>query len=435
MATAALRDPPENGVTFEDIALYFSWEEWKLLDEAQRRLYHDVMLENFALISSLGVWSGEENVEASFEQSVSVVMSQVRTSKEPSSSQKTHPCEMCGPVLRDIFHLTEQQGAQHSQKLFKCRACAKGFYFSADTQQHQEQHMQGKPFIIGVDRDLFVKSSNFHVSGETFTCKKVAEDFLATSGHLNQQAIHTGEKPNTVTHCMETLQSRKSHCTRGECKKGFSPKHTLVQAQSAYTERQCFMCSECGKTFKYKSSFVVHQRIHTGDRLYDCGDCGKSFRGSSALIQHRRIHTGARQYKCSKCGKSFSQEFVFIYPQRSHTGENCHICHQCAQSFSHSSIFFQQQTVHTGEMSYECTECRKSFRRKSDLIEHWRVHTGERPYECSECGKSFTSRSTLHYHQRVHTGEKPYDCSECGKSFSRKSNLSQHQRVHTGERP
>ncbi|XP_066876004.1 zinc finger protein 154-like isoform X2 [Kogia breviceps] len=53
MAAAALRDPPEGGVTFEDIALYFSWEEWKLLDEAQRRLYHDVMLENFALISSL----------------------------------------------------------------------------------------------------------------------------------------------------------------------------------------------------------------------------------------------------------------------------------------------------------------------------------------------------------------------------------------------
>ncbi|KAB0397811.1 hypothetical protein E2I00_011246, partial [Balaenoptera physalus] len=170
MAAAALRDPPEVNARF---------------------------------------WSGEENVEASFEQSVSVVMSQVRTSKEPSSSQKTHPCEMCGPVLRDIFHLTEQQGTQHSQKLFKCRACAKGFYFSADTQQHQEQHMQEKPFIIGVDRASFVKSSNFHVSGEPFTCKKVAEDFLATSGHLNQQTIHTGEKPNTVTHCMETLQSRK----------------------------------------------------------------------------------------------------------------------------------------------------------------------------------------------------------------------------------
>ncbi|XP_042087281.1 zinc finger protein 701-like [Ovis aries] len=40
-------------VTFEDVAVNFSWEEWGLLDESHKRLYHDVMLENYALISSL----------------------------------------------------------------------------------------------------------------------------------------------------------------------------------------------------------------------------------------------------------------------------------------------------------------------------------------------------------------------------------------------
>ena len=361
-----------------------------------------------------GFWSGEEKVETSFAQSVSEAVSQARTSKEASSSQKTHPCEVCGPVLRGIFHLAEQQGTQHSKKLLKCRACAKGLSFSTDLQQSQQQHKQEKTPIISVDRPSFVKA---HVSGEPLTSKEVGDDFRSTSEHLKQQASHTGEKPNTVTQCMETLQSKKSHCTRGECKKAFSPKHTLVQDHNACPERQRFVCSKCGKKFKYKSSFIVHQKAHTGDRLYECGDCGKSFRGSSALIQHRRIHTGARQYKCSKCGKSFSQEFVLIYPQRSNPGENCHVCYHCAQSSGQSSIFIQQRTVHTGEISYKCTECRKSFKRKSDVIEHWRVHTGERPYECSECGKSFTSSSALHYHQRVHTGEKTHKCGECGKSL------------------
>nr|XP_025126183.1 zinc finger protein 132 isoform X5 [Bubalus bubalis] len=41
-------------VAFEEVAMHFSREEWELLDEAQRQLYHTVMLETLELVTSLG---------------------------------------------------------------------------------------------------------------------------------------------------------------------------------------------------------------------------------------------------------------------------------------------------------------------------------------------------------------------------------------------
>lgn len=39
---------------FKDVAIYFSEEEWTLLDDSQRLLYHSVMMEIFVLMASLG---------------------------------------------------------------------------------------------------------------------------------------------------------------------------------------------------------------------------------------------------------------------------------------------------------------------------------------------------------------------------------------------
>ncbi|KAI5213824.1 hypothetical protein MUG91_G265n2 [Manis pentadactyla] len=44
----------QGSLSFKDVAVVFTWDEWQLLDSSQKNLYQNVMLENYSNLVSVG---------------------------------------------------------------------------------------------------------------------------------------------------------------------------------------------------------------------------------------------------------------------------------------------------------------------------------------------------------------------------------------------
>ncbi|XP_045705282.1 zinc finger protein 547-like isoform X4 [Phyllostomus hastatus] len=409
-----LMDLAQGHVVFEDVAVHFSQEEWGLLNEAQRRLYHSVMLENLALLSSVGCWPGAQEEEAPSGQGDSAHGSQVRGPSQDPSTQKSHSWEMCGLLLKDILHLDKQDRTHPDQGLYSC----------GGKNQHHNQQTGKKLSRPDKASPSFVENYGVHMTERTLSCRETA-----STSHFQQQASHSMGKPHRDTAGREIFQNEPNDYQCTHCGNAFLYKHVLVDHEKVNTREKPYEHRDFGET--RKSHLDQHQKVHTEASFYEHSEYGVFFTQVSCLNDHQRIHTKPGPFGCSQCGKAFLTLSQLIGHQKVHSEERPYICSECGKLFGNHSTLIRHQRGHTGERPYECSECGKCFGNHSTLILHQRVHTGERPYECSECGKTFTRKHILVQHLKIHSGEKPFECRECGKAFSRKDKAVEHQKIHT----
>nr|XP_012623624.1 zinc finger protein 786 [Microcebus murinus] len=474
-----MAEPAPLPLTFEDVAIYFSEQEWQNLEAWQKELYKHVMRTNYEMLISLD--DGLPKPE---------LISWLEQGREPfrdwRESQKSGNI-ICSSADLHFDPVIEGQlfwGSQHAVNSGETKC-----HFQVDPLQSQypvgpfigereglsSKPAQGitlmspqrqdaqalTPVVHGCSESTQREGNpgpiNLDVPGlqevpswnsDQHPCPVCGESFWKKNHLVNHQRSHWKDLPRAWKKLgrradvqpQQSAPRAQRHLTCHQCGK------SLLKHLAAHPGKSPFQCPECKMYFRQERTLLSHHPVRTEEKPSQSPENDRSFPAvdSAQALQCRRggerpaswreghgalasAHSGQKPGPCLDCDTQ-------TQPPSPGVERPCS-CTECGKGFPTRSLLANRFRVRLGDKPFQCPECDKRFRLSRLLEVHLRVHGKERPFSCGKCGKGFTRQGRLAEHIRVHSGEKPFWCAECGRNFRQRGQLLRHQRLHADEKP
>ncbi|XP_075704610.1 uncharacterized protein LOC142709578 [Rhinoderma darwinii] len=286
------------GVSFDDVAIYFSAEEWETLEKWQKELYREVMVDHYQMLLSVGLMKVTPEI-----------ILRIMTGEEPSVNHNSAACVTAPEAPAPAMSPARPQGNT----------------FTTPTPENNTSGTQ-----------MTLRHKKLNLPPEIFPrCTRQIEKATPTKSGIHENTRENYGDPRTGMPPVIDQGEKNYICV--DCGKTFKLWSSLVRHTSTNSCSRTLSCSYCGAFFHYKSQLLTHQKTHSDPKPYECPVCGRQFLSKSSLTAHGRTHTDNEPFVCHLCNKSFTKRSRLQRHLRIHSSEKPFQCENCDKRFNDSS--------------------------------------------------------------------------------------------------